>query len=63
MAEKVSKDSVNYRAAEGLKRCANCSMFRRQWWTGADGSCTLVAGDIQTEDTCDEWEPKKKEAA
>lgn len=60
---KMSKEEANYREAKGLKRCVNCSMFRRQWYTADAGSCTLVAGDINTDDTCDHWEPKAKEGA
>lgn len=59
MAEKMSKEKAGYREATGMKRCANCSMFRRRYWTKDEGSCSLVAGDIKRGDTCDYWEPKK----
>lgn len=55
-AEKVSKESVDYRHHTGEHMCGNCSMFRV---SGDDesGSCTLVAGNIRSDDVCDEWEP------
>ena len=52
MAEKVSKDSVNYRPATNNKRCGNCSMFSE------NGRCTLVEGLIRSSDTCDKWVEK-----
>lgn len=58
-AGKVSKESVNYRHHQGEKMCGNCSMFRV---SGDDesGSCTLVAGEIRSDDVCDEWAPMTK---
>ncbi len=53
MADKVSKASVNYRLATSSERCDNCSMYRTD-----PKRCTLVAGKIRPQDTCDEWEPK-----
>lgn len=50
----ISKQSADYRAATGQKRCGNCSMYR----TG--GKCTLVRGLIKPSDTCKYWEAKKK---
>ncbi len=44
--DKVSKVSVNYKAAQ---RCGNCSMYE-------NGTCTLVAGPIDPMDVCDKWE-------
>jgi hypothetical protein len=55
-ARKVSKRSVNYRRAPIWalrRRCALCSMFREP------ASCTLVAGRIDGNDVCDEWERKR----
>jgi SPP1 gp7 family putative phage head morphogenesis protein len=55
---KRSKESVDYRKAEGLLRqCGNCSMFI------AGGSCTDVAGKIKPVDTCDIWAPRIVKAA
>jgi hypothetical protein len=52
-AEKVSKESVNYRrSTEPGRSCGTCSMFRDPH------SCTLVAGTILHIDVCDEWEPR-----
>lgn len=63
---KVSKESVNYRLADGEKRCASCVM----WKPGPNaegnglGTCTLVMGAIKASDTCDRWEPRiNKDAA
>ncbi len=47
---KVSKSSVNYRTAQ---RCGNCSMF-------SNGSCSLVAGEIDPDDVCDKWDSRDK---
>jgi len=54
---KVSKRSVRYRRALpwSRKRCRTCSMIRPK----ADGKgwyCTLVAGPIRPNDTCDRWD-------
>jgi hypothetical protein len=46
----VAKASVDYRPAEGERRCGVCSMFREP------RSCTLVRGDIDPAFTCDRWE-------
>lgn len=54
-AAKVSKDSVHYRSAEGIKHCGSCVMFRPE-----TGSCTLVAGDIEADHVCDRWAPKSQ---
>jgi hypothetical protein len=48
----VSKESVNYRPAEGKRHCGNCVMFH------PGGTCDLVMGHIRPEDTCDRWEAK-----
>ncbi len=50
-AAKLAKAAVNYRHATGNRRCGNCSMY-------ADHACTLVAGRIDPQDTCDRWEPQ-----
>lgn len=51
--EKVSKDSVNYRPSDDPSHsCGTCSMFR------PGGACTLVAGAIESQDVCDEWDPR-----
>lgn len=56
MADKLSKASVNYRAAASARRrCGTCAMFR----PGAEANhCTLVAGAIQPNHVCDRWEKK-----
>jgi broad specificity phosphatase PhoE len=46
---KVSKPSVNYRKATGPKKCGACDMFE------APDDCSLVKGEIDPRDTCDEW--------
>jgi 8-oxo-dGTP pyrophosphatase MutT (NUDIX family) len=51
-AAKVSKESVNYRAATDSRHCGNCVMFR------PDGTCDLVAGRIDPLDVCDRWETR-----
>ena len=53
MGEKVSKASVNYRHADGRRRCGNCDMFHPA--SPFIGSCDLVRGVIDTQDTCREW--------
>lgn len=53
---KLSKPSVNYRPAQGTRRCATCSMFRKG--NGEKGTCTLVRGAIDPHDVCNEWESK-----
>jgi hypothetical protein len=54
---KVSKASVNYKAATSDKQCGNCSMYRKA--TVLEGRCTLVMGRIRADYVCDEWEQKK----
>jgi High potential iron-sulfur protein len=54
---KVSKTSVDYKAATTHKHCGNCSMYRKV--TGLEGRCTLVAGTIRTDFVCNEWEKEK----
>ena len=50
-AAKVSKESVNYRAASKPgERCGTCVMWR-------DGLCTLVAGPVEANHVCDRWSP------
>jgi len=51
--EKVSKASVNYRQADGPRRCGNCDMFHSA--SPYVGSCDLVRGVIETQDVCREW--------
>jgi len=51
--EKVSKASVNYRRADGPRRCGNCDMFHCV--SPYVGSCDLVRGVIETADVCREW--------
>ena len=55
MAAKLTKASVNYRTARPLarQRCVSCVMFRQP------GSCTLVAGRVRAQDTCDRWAAKR----
>lgn len=48
----VSKKSVNYRPAPGIRDCGNCVMFHE------NGTCDLVKGDIRPRDYCDRWEAK-----
>lgn len=50
---KSSKASVHYRAGEGTKRCANCTMFR------PPHGCTSVAGIIRPSGLCDLFKKKK----
>lgn len=51
--EMVSKESVNYRAADSAARsCGTCVMFKEPH------GCTLVKGTIFKDDVCDEWEAK-----
>ena len=52
--EKVSKQVVNYREADGKRRCGNCGMFHRVRGS-YQGKCDLVLGSIHPDDTCDEW--------
>ncbi len=47
--DKVSKASVNYRAGEGKRRCANCTHFR------PPHACEGVAGVINPGDLCDRF--------
>ena len=51
--EKVSKASVNYRRADGPRRCGNCNMFYPV--SPLIGSCELVRGVIDVQDRCGEW--------
>lgn len=51
--EKVSKASVNYRQADGRRRCGSCDMFRIA--SPYVGSCDLVRGVIESADVCSEW--------
>ena len=51
--EKVSKTSVNYRRADGRRRCGNCDMFKPS--SPFIGDCDLVRGVIDTQDVCSEW--------
>ena len=53
--KKVSKASVNYRAATGNQRCGNCAMIRSNPPDFESHSCTLVKGLIDPGDTCDRW--------
>lgn len=52
MSPMMAKASVNYRPSDdsGI-RCGTCSMFL------SGGRCTLVVGEIKSDDVCDEWEP------
>lgn len=54
-AEKVSKESVNYRDGDTARRCGTCSMY-------SGHLCTLVAGHIDPGMVCDEWDPKNTRA-
>ncbi len=51
--KKVSKESVDYGPGIKQRRCALCTMFRKPQ------SCTLVAGWIDEDDVCKEFERKK----
>ncbi len=61
MEDKVSKDSVDYRLGTDREHCGICTMFRRNY-RGGIYRCTLVAGVIQAEMTCDEFRKKKETA-
>lgn len=45
----VSKDSVNYRQGDSLKRCVFCVMYQ------IGGTCTLVEGQIKLLTVCDRF--------
>lgn len=47
----VSKETVNYRPADGWRSCMTCIMYHH-------GRCDLVTGRIYPEDVCDRWERK-----
>lgn len=51
----MPKPMVNYHEAkpDAERKCGNCIMFR------SPDHCTLVIGEIQAKDVCNEWEPKK----
>lgn len=52
---KLSKAAVNYRPATTRdRRCGTCSMYQQ------GGTCSLVAGSIDTDDVCDRWQPKPR---
>jgi len=57
MTGKVPKAKVHYREGTEREHCGICTMFR------APHGCTLVAGPIFTDDTCDEFvlSAKKRE--
>jgi hypothetical protein len=48
----VSKETVNYRLADGDRRCGTCVMFH------GTGTCELVTGKISPGAVCDRWEAK-----
>src|SRR5262249_30061130 len=49
---KVDKGTVDYRRSiDPDRRCGTCSMY-------SDGTCTLVAGPIDPDAVCDEWDPR-----
>jgi 8-oxo-dGTP pyrophosphatase MutT (NUDIX family) len=51
---KISKASVNYRAAaDPARSCGACVMFHE------GGTCDLVAGQIDADATCDRFEPRR----
>lgn len=54
-AEKVSKESVDYREGSDARHCGNCSMY-------SANSCTLVAGRIEPGMVCDEWDAASSRA-
>jgi 2'-5' RNA ligase len=62
-ARRKNKGQVNYRPAEGEKRCGSCVMFRPAPGDSEPGSCTLVKGGIMFDYTCDEWYAKGKTAS
>lgn len=49
--KKVSKSSVHYREAQGMRKCGNCGMFK-------NGLCDLVLGKIEKPYVCDKWVKK-----
>ena len=49
--EKFTKQEVNYRDAEGTERCGTCVFF-----IGDRAACEIVAGRIEADDLCDEYE-------
>jgi hypothetical protein len=51
-AAKRTKASVNYREAEGKKRCHNC---RYSYGRTSDRRCMKVKGQIHPNDVCDLW--------
>jgi hypothetical protein len=61
MTNKVSKDSVDYRLGTKREHCGICTMIRKGPDTTGYDHCTLVAGIIHPDMTCDEFKPKKKE--
>lgn len=52
MTEKLTKESVHYRAGVPKRRCGNCEMYEARL-------CTLVVGDISPAAVCDKWEERK----
>ena len=61
-AEKLPKTQVHYRHHSGGRSCGNWVMFRV---SGDDesGSCTLVEGNIRSDDVCDRWAGRSEKSA
>jgi hypothetical protein len=50
---KTTRNKVNYRKAEGNRRCGNCAMFTR---TGlVTGDCDILVGKVSQSAVCDRW--------
>lgn len=62
MTERLTKEQVNYRAADDpVRRCGLCSMYRAPDLAhGFWGRCTLVEGQIGRNDVCDRWAPMQQ---
>lgn len=64
--EKVTKQSVNYRPADGNRSCGNCVMFHVSHSASVTrlcGRCDLVEGEVCAEDVCDRWEAVTEKSA
>lgn len=48
---KESKEAANYRPADGAERCSGCANYK-------GGSCSVVSGSIDPDDTCDMYAQK-----
>jgi hypothetical protein len=60
MADKQSKQAVNYRTGRPSRRCGLCTMFIRLLPARSDGNgCTAVQGPINEDDVCNLFERKR----